>query len=255
MVKRLKNTFIHIPQVGEKTEKKIWKSNILDWHQFLEKRSNLPASTHRRISSHIERSISAYEKQDHTHFFGLPESEHWRAYDDFKNNCAFLDIETTGLSKYYSKITTIGIYNGNKSKIFIRGQNLEHFPEEIKKYNMLVTFNGKCFDLPFIEHSFPSINFNQFHIDLRYIMARLGYSGGLKLIETQLGIDRKDLRDVDGREAVRLWNRYQRGDRQALELLVRYNIADVENLKILMDYAYGNLKEKKFLSVVKPTDF
>jgi len=42
----------------------------------------------------------------------------------------------------------------------------------------------------------------QVHIDLRYIMNYLGYKGGLKKCELQLGIDRGLLKEVDGYCAV-----------------------------------------------------
>ena len=80
---------------------------------------------------------------------------------------------------------------------------------------------------------------------LRYLMKDLGYSGGLKRIEKEVGINRDDeLAEVDGFEAVRLWRRYKKGDLQSLELLKKYNEADVVNLKTLMEFTYGKLKEK-----------
>ena len=32
----LKNTFIHIPGIGIKTEERLWDSGILDWYDFIE---------------------------------------------------------------------------------------------------------------------------------------------------------------------------------------------------------------------------
>ena len=173
---------------------------------------------------------------------------HWRAYDDFKDNVCFLDIETTGLSKHYNDITTIGMFNGKESKVFINGQNLDEFKDEIKKYSYIVTFNGALFDLPFIKAKFPDAEFNHFHADLRFMLKRLGYTGGLKKIEKTLGIEREsDLSELTGRDAVKLWHRYKRhNDKKALDKLVRYNIEDIENLKILMEMSYKKLKQKEF---------
>ena len=39
--------------------------------------------------------------------------------------------------------------------------------------------------------------YQRMRIDLRYILASLGYGGGLKSCEQQLGITRPDLEDVD----------------------------------------------------------
>ena len=80
-------------------------------------------------------------------------------------------------------------------------------------------------------------------------MKELGYSGGLKKIEKEVGICRDDdLQDISGFDAIRLWKQYQRGDEEALKLLVKYNIADIENLKILMDFTYEKLRNKCFIS-------
>ena len=83
---------------------------------------------------------------------------------------------------------------------------------------------------------------DQAHIDLRYLLASLGYKGGLKGCERRLGLDRGDLADVDGYFAVLLWHDYRRrGNREALETLLAYNIRDVVNLEPLLIKAY-NLK-------------
>ena len=57
--------------------------------------------------------------------------------------------------------------------------------------------------------------------------------GGLKTVERRLGI-RRNLPDIDGAEAVRLWRRYQANyDQDALRLLLEYNKEDVLNLRTL----------------------
>ncbi|MFZ4437691.1 MAG: ribonuclease H-like domain-containing protein, partial [Syntrophales bacterium] len=72
----------------------------------------------------------------------------------------------------------------------------------------------------------------------------LGFSGGLKGCERQMGIDRGDLKDIDGYEAVLLWYDYKRtGNKKSLETLIQYNSADARNLETLMVMAY-NLKLK-----------
>ena len=52
------------------------------------------------------------------------------------------------------------------------------------------------------------------HVDLRFLMARLGFKGGLEKIEPRFGIRRpKAVNGMDGYMAVLLWQRYQRGDK------------------------------------------
>jgi len=250
----LKSTFLHIPGIGADTECQIWKNDILSWDDFLENYHKLQLCSSKKelIHSHIRRSINAYDNKDYQFFCrNMPGRLHWRAYKELKDNCCFLDIETTGLDKHHDEITLIGLYDGKDSRFFVNGKNLEEFKDAVKDYAMIVTFNGKCFDLPFIKAKHPNISFDKFHVDLRFAMRELGYSGGLKRIEKLVGIDRGDeLEEVDGFEAVRLWYKYKRGDNSALELLLRYNQADIENLKILMEFTFEKLKEKEFLSVI-----
>ncbi len=250
----LKNTFIHIPKVSRDFENDLWENDVLNWDEFLKKKDALGISDSKKelITNHLKNSKQACADKNHQFFVKhMPSSLHWRAYPEFKENTCFLDIETTGLSREFSDITVIGVHDGKDTKLFVKGKNLEDFKEEIKKYSTIVTFNGRCFDVPFIKAKYPELDLDKLHIDLRYALKELGYSGGLKRIEKELGITRSDeLEGVDGFEAVRLWYRYLKGDEKALQTLLDYNKADVENLKVMMDFAYQKLKEKNFLSKI-----
>jgi hypothetical protein len=168
----------------------------------------------------------------------------------------YLDIETTGLDRQYESITTIAIYDGHEIKTYVQGQNLDDFMDEIYKYKVIVTYNGKCFDIPFIENYF-NVRLNHAQIDLRYILHSIGFRGGLKGCERQLGLDRDDLRDVDGFLAVLLWNEFVRSEnQQTLETLLAYNVLDAINLENLLVTAYNlKLRETPFhndLSIEAP---
>ena len=170
---------------------------------------------------------------------GLPSSQHWRLFSDFRGTIAYLDIETTGMAFDTCPITTIAVYDGTAVNTYVQGQNLHEFSEAIRRYKVLVTYNGKCFDLPFIAHYFGQ-PLDQAHIDLRFVLAGLGIKGGLKRCEAQLGIDRGPLTDVDGLFAVLLWREYARtGNPAALETLLAYNVEDTLNLEYLMVAAYN----------------
>ena len=71
-------------------------------------------------------------------------------------------------------------------------------------YRLLVTYNGKTFDAPFVRRCLGA-PLDQPHIDLRYVLGSLGYRGGLKGCERQLGIPRQGLEDVDGAFSCRGW--------------------------------------------------
>jgi uncharacterized protein YprB with RNaseH-like and TPR domain len=159
-------------------------------------------------------------------------------YSEFADRALFLDIETTGLSADHDDVTVIGALGHGELGLFIKGINLEQFPDYIAQFPLLVSFNGSQFDVPFLRAHFPQARLDQAHIDLRFVLASLGYKGGLKTVESQLGLVRDQaIQGVDGFEAVRLWHRYQRGDRQALERLILYNLTDVSNLVELAETA------------------
>jgi uncharacterized protein YprB with RNaseH-like and TPR domain len=229
----------------------IWDSGIKSWDDFLMNHRMLNATKkkQRLLYSGVEESIEQLTGKNHVFFARrLLPCHHWRAYRQFEEKTAFVDIETTGLSSHSDNITIIGIYNGKETKTYIQGINLDEAIEELEKYQQLVTFNGARFDLPFIDHEFPGF-FNHLHIDLMYPLKNIGYSGGLKKIECSLGIRRsEETEGISGFEAVRLWNKYKLGNDEALEVLIKYNKEDVENLKTIIDMTYQKMVDNE----VKP---
>jgi hypothetical protein len=244
----LRQTFIHVPGVGSRTERHLWQSGIAQWDDFIGRyeRLPLPEGKKARMRPHIEESIARLERQDHRYFSAaLPKKETWRAFPEFGMRTAYLDIETTGLSPRRHEVTLVGIFDGSNVKTFISGVNLGAVERELDNYSVLVTFNGARFDVPFLSGFLPHLKLDHIHIDLLYPLRRLGYRGGLKSIERQLGIEREsDISMLSGFDAVRLWHDYKRGSRDALDKLVRYNSSDIVNLQTLMRFAYDRLKKE-----------
>ncbi len=169
----------------------------------------------------------------------------WRVFNEFRDRAVYLDIETSGMFMGADEITVIGLYDGMNVHTFVNGQNMAEFEQVIASYDLVITFNGSSFDLPFIRQSFPGISLPPGHIDLRFFLKRLGYKGGLKHIEKEFGISRDlAIEGMDGYDAVRLWMAYQWGDRTALDLLIQYNTADIVNLKPLMEKGYEMMKNR-----------
>ncbi|MCI0488461.1 MAG: ribonuclease H-like domain-containing protein [Blastocatellia bacterium] len=244
----LKRTFCHIPGISISAEQRLWSSGIHSWDALSRADGvRLPRKAAASLMPHIERSFEALEEHDPNYFAELlPSNQHWRLFSDFRRSIAYLDIETTGLG-YQDAITTIAVYDGQAIRCYVRDRNLDDFKRDIREYALIVTYNGKCFDVPFIESHF-GINMNQAHIDLRYVLKGLGYTGGLKGCERKLGLDRKDLADVDGYFAVLLWRDFIKNrNARALETLLAYNIQDVVNLETLLVMAYNmKLEETPF---------
>jgi hypothetical protein len=191
----LEHTFCHIPGIGSGTETKLWNARFLDWDSVCGADS-LPVSAKLKnaVLKGIEVSKQHLERGNPLYFSTvLPSNQTWRMFPAFRDKIAFLDIETTGLGEPGDYITTIVVYDGNSIFSYVQGQNLNDFRHDIQNYDLLVTYNGITFDLPFIRRYFK-IPMKQAQIDLRYVLASLGYRGGLKSCERQLGIDRKEYR-------------------------------------------------------------
>ncbi len=236
----LTHTFCHIHGIGLKTERSLWESGISSWQ------SALPPWRFERLErglvSGIVESVDRLEAGDPDYFAALlPASESWRLFSEFRGQTAYLDIETNGQMPPYGYITAISLYDGKTARSYVRGKNLDDFKNDIKRFKVIVTYNGKCFDVPFIRRSL-GIRMPQAHIDLRFVLGSLGFKGGLKGCERRMGLDRGELNGADGYTAVLLWHDYERnGNHKALDTLLAYNALDTVNLESLMVEAY-NLK-------------
>ena len=161
---------------------------------------------------------------------------------------AYLDIETTGLSWHQSDITVIGmaLFEGlslrdlsPSQKSFqvkqLVGQDItvECLLATLEGVEHLYTYNGKRFDIPFIEKKLH-INLRAIpHTDLMFNCWKHHLKGGLKAVERRLNI-RRQLPDVNGYLAVKLWWDYiNDNDQEALTTLLEYNREDVVNLHAL----------------------
>jgi len=249
----LEHTFCHINGIGLKTENRLWQSGITSWRQWREEPGvKLAKRSRMEIPQIFDLSLDALDRNDPNFFCDrLASSEQWRIFNTFREATAYIDIETTGLGDE-AIITTIALYDGRQVRVYINGRNLEEFVEDIQRYTVLVSYNGKGFDIPFIERFFR-IRLHQAHIDLRFVLARLGFSGGLKGCEKQLGIHRGALDGVDGLFAVYLWHRYERyNDEKALETLLAYNIEDTVNLENLLVEAWNrNVETTPFCEALR----
>ena len=241
----LKRTFMHLPKVGPRREGHFWRQGLETWEDFLaaERVYGLSRDRVRFLKKELRESVEHLAAPG---YFAsrLPLGEHWRLFHDFPR-VGYLDIETTGTFWPGLLVTVVGLYDGVTMRQFVQGYNLKEFPRALEDLDLLVTFNGTQFDLPVLRAYFEDLALPPLHVDLRFLLARLGYRGGLKKIEPRFGIHRpKEVNGMDGYMAVLLWQRYQRGDRASLELLLKYNREDVINLEVLMDQAFQMQRER-----------
>jgi len=236
----LLRTFVHLRGVSLRGERTLWRKGIRSWDDLeralINARVRVGSRRRDALLDQLAGSRAAVKSND-VLFFGqqLPRSEHFRLPLAFRMQTLFLDIETTGLSRYYDRLTVVGWALGGEQGIYITGEDETPFRMALSRAAILVTFNGSGFDVPFLRHVFPGITLPAIHVDLRYLGRRIGLKGSQKAVERSVGATRSnDLRELDGSDAPLLWYRYCYGDVAALRRLLRYNRADIEGMRVLL---------------------
>jgi len=243
----LTSSFIFLPGVGSTTERRWWDEGLLDWNLFLNQSSVAGLSAGRKHWFDGELR-TAQQRLENGEFRSvatqLPRREHWRLYELCRARTVYLDIETTGATADQGDVTVVGLHRNGTSLSLVQHENLtlERLQVELDHCDLLVTFFGSVFDIPYLCAIYPTLRVPPLHFDLCFAARRLAMRGGLKHLEQELGIHREDpIRNLDGLDAVRLWFAWLRGDATARETLVTYNRADTDNLVALADRLYEEL--------------
>lgn len=243
----LVSTYLHIPGVGPKIERALWKQGAQTWEDFLKdpQQFHIAPASRSVVARALQDSLKRLQARDLYYFAErLPRWETWRLFPEFQSQLLYLDIETDG-GWSGDSITVIGCYDGSEYRAFVKGQDLDDFEEHARRFPALVTFFGTGFDLPMLRRRYPAFGEKCLHIDLCILFRRLGFRGGLKSLEYQLGLSRsRDVVGLTGRDAIYLWQNHLRGVKGSLERLLLYNREDVVNLERLMGIAYGMLRDR-----------
>jgi uncharacterized protein YprB with RNaseH-like and TPR domain len=254
----LTSSFIFLPGVGRPTERRWWDDGLLDWNMFLSQ-SAVPGLSASRKDWYDGELRTARQLANGRHFQSfatrLLRCEHWRLYEVCRSRTVYLDIETTGSPPEQGDVTVVGLHRNGTTVSLVREENLttERLQTELDACDMLVTFFGSVFDVPYLHAIFPRLRFPSLHFDLCFGARRLALRGGLKCIERELGIDRHaSISNLDGFDAVRLWFGWRHGDAMARETLLNYNRADTENLVTLADRLYEDMALRFGPSALSP---
>ena len=239
----LTNTFCHLHGITRAGEQKLWRAGILCWADLERGAGEVFGKRKQdKLLRLLEASKTALERGDAGYFLrDLRGAEASRLLPHFQSKIGYVDIETTGLAAW-SQITTIALYGDGVARLYVRGRNLDDFARDVRRFGVLVTYNGARFDLPFLRAAFGDI-LPPAHIDLCPLLRSLGYRGGLKRCEQMLGVRRQVPEDLDGWWAVQTWHRHRAGDTEALPLLLRYNAQDTLSLEHLLTWAYNRSME------------
>jgi uncharacterized protein YprB with RNaseH-like and TPR domain len=228
----------HLHGIGPKRCALLEAEAITCWDSILEINTPPPGfgpETWLRIQAHVRLCVQALEHEDWPALIREFETrDHWRILARHADRASYFDIETSGMEAD-SVVTLIVCYHQGRLHRFLRGENLDHFLDLLEEVELLVSFNGTTFDVPRVESAFHIPALPCPHVDLRWMCYHLGMSGGLKPIETRMGIKRPaDLEGVGGEEAVWLWHRWDgHRDDTARRELERYCCADVLTLRIV----------------------
>lgn len=243
----LTSTFVHLKGIGPSTERRLWEEGVPNWATFRQQSRVTGISPARKAlyDADLESAQDHLDRRNARYFAGcLHTRDHWRLYPTFGARALYLDIETTGLSAHDGQVTIVGLYRNGRMSTLIWGDALtqEVIQEELNQADLLITFFGSVFDIPYLQIHFKGLHVSIPHFDLCFAARRVGLQGGLKHIERELDITREpDLHQLDGMEAVRLWHQYRAGDAAALDLLIRYNAADTQNLEPLANILFDRL--------------
>jgi uncharacterized protein len=235
----LESTFQLVRGMGPGKERALWRRGIVHWSELPKRHDDL-------LHSAVAEAAAALRRRDVDHLAALlPSGEHWRLFPQFGDDAAYVDIETSDDVVGFEGISAIGVLDRNGPRLFLAGRDLHHFPAAARGWSMLVTFNGRSFDLPILRRAFPAWRPPLAHADLRHALRRLGQTGGLKAIERRLRdlhLTRPDhLAGLDGKDTGWLFRRGREGDLSALRRFAEYNLYDAVNLRTLMAYAYNEL--------------
>jgi hypothetical protein len=151
----------------------------------------------------------------------------------------YLEIETTGLSRDCADLTVVGVATVKGTSLHVAQLHGSQISAAgicrlLAGVDEVYTYNGSRFDLPFIRRKLQlDLKRHIAHTDLMYNCWRHRLKGGLKAVESKLGIPRR-YPEVDGYMAVRLWWDYVNNhNAAALRVLLEYNREDVVNLHAL----------------------
>jgi len=267
----LTSSFIFAKGMTEELERTLWGHGLTSW-ELLRKHPEeanelIGAGRSHRLLEAVNEASQAHLARDLSWFLrSWPERELWRLWAGFcpPEKVALVDIETTGLTPGYDQITVIGLADTGSARAFVAGrpqpgdEALDAFRMAIRSYDLLVTFNGASFDVPFIVKHFrdASFHFEQPHLDLLPMARALGLNGGLKDMEKQVGIIRPDdIKGIRGMEAIALWGAWKGGDVAAYKRLTTYCKADCTNLQEFARILYERKWAKVFTAHAKEVNF
>jgi hypothetical protein len=232
----VRGALLHLPGIGRVRAARLRALGVTEWGALGPQPPaglRLGPASWAAVLEHVARCDQAVAAGDIAFLArALRGPDLWRLLAAYGERAAFVDIETDGLH-HGARITVIACLWQGRLQTFVQGENLDDFLDLLQQVELVATFNGASFDVPMIRNGFHIPELPCAHVDLRWVCYHAGWRGGLKTVESQLGLRRPpDLVGVDGAQAVELWTCWERQrSRPHRDLLVRYCAADAVALR------------------------
>ncbi len=186
---------------------------------------------------------------------------------------AYIDIETTGLSSAINSIISLTILlkeekNNTIYQLFSSSDEeekelIKFFVDLIKLKKFIITYNGKSFDLTFLNSKINkySIEFDlntlisiDLYKDMKSIKEKINIDNiRLKTVESFFGIIRND--ELSGKDIIKLYDSYKiHKKKEHMDLILTHNYEDVLYLPIIFDnilMSYDRLLTSNYLGLLK----
>lgn len=166
-----------------------------------------------------------------------------------RNDLLFMDTETTGLGEdSYAFMIGVGYFQGREFHVrhlLIDGEHqekvaLESFGDLLRVRPLLVTFNGKSFDLPLLRRRFDvqhlELPEEKAHLDLLH-MARKAFPERKKYRLSSLEEDLLEFQrtgDIPGRKIPGVFARFQRSGLGPMDVVIEHNRHDIVSMVTLL---------------------
>lgn len=177
-----------------------------------------------------------------------------------KDEIAFLDIETTSLDAFTGMIVGFGLVDESGKEYFILSEGdrdearvIRRLLDKLQKFKVIITWNGKKFDFPFIVTRALRSNVDASklylyrHLDLiefaRYNMA-IDHAS-LERVCRFFEISKNH--DISGQSIPQLYLKYLRGDKKAEVLIKTHCLDDLRALRAFYQKVKPYLRKHEFI--------
>src|SRR4051812_19706970 len=122
----LQSTFQLVPGLGPVRERRLWCSGVAAWSDLAARsRPVLNSRADALLRAAVQDATEALRRRDVDLLAAaLPSAEHWRLFDAFGDDAAYLDIETGDDVWGRESISAIGFLDRNGPRLLLAGRGL-----------------------------------------------------------------------------------------------------------------------------------